>query len=65
MSNIDSGIIDPGKGTPPPDVIIPEEEPGTDDVGSDEIREPSNDVRPVEPDPEEGDRPVPSDIQHT
>lgn len=64
MSNIDDGPIDPGKGkTPPPDVIPPEDDPDVDHVGSDEIKEPADDIRPVEPDPEEGGRKVPGGIR--
>ncbi|BDA84542.1 hypothetical protein Sa4125_20840 [Aureimonas sp. SA4125] len=59
MSNIESNIIDPaGNGPPPPDVIPVIDDPGSDHVGSDDISEP-NDVPAIEPDPEEGGRPLP------
>lgn len=64
MSNIEPNIIDPGKSPPPPPgVIVPEIDPDGDLVGSDDIREPHNDIPPIEPDPEEGRRDLPN-IQH-
>ena len=59
MSNIESNITDPrGKGSPPPDLVPVIDDPSTDPAGSD-IREPLDEITPIEPDPEEGGRPNP------
>ena len=59
MSNIESNIIDPGGSVPPPDVVPVIDDPTSDQIGSDDIRDPLEDVSPIEPDPEEGGRPMP------
>jgi len=63
MSNIEPNIIDPTKGPPvsPPDSNpdLPGYLPG----GPDDIREPGSDAPPILPDPEEGGRPMPDDIE--
>ncbi|WP_182085105.1 hypothetical protein [Aureimonas sp. ME7] len=63
MSNIEeipgSGERDPS----PPDSLPPAVEPGRDIIQSDDIREPSDPAPPIEPDPQEGDRTIPDDIE--
>jgi hypothetical protein len=58
MSIIETNIIDPGKSGP-----VPEIDPDGDAIRSDEIREPIEDITPIEPDPEEGRRDLPN-IRH-
>ena len=58
MSNIETNIIDPGKSGP-----VPEIDPDGDAIRSEEIREPIEDITPIEPDPEEGRRDLPN-IRH-
>jgi len=60
VSNIEPGIIDPGKGKRPPDTV-PEIDPDHDDlVEPDDIREPDADVPVIAPDPEEGRKDIPN-----
>ncbi len=62
MSNIEPNIIDPARPPMPPDDMPPTIDPSDDElVDSDDIREPGNgDIRPIEPDPEEGGNRSPS-----
>ncbi|MEX6506212.1 hypothetical protein [Jiella sp. M17.18] len=62
MSNIDPGIIDPGKGGPPPRDIVPEIDPDdTDDLTEpDDIKEPGTGGPAIEPDPEERRKDLPN-----
>ena len=63
MSNIDPSIIDPGR-TPVPPPDLPIDDPAPDVVLPDDVREPGgDDLVPIEPDPEEGGRGYPGDIE--
>jgi len=63
MSNIEPNIIDPAKGPPVPPPDSNPDLPGYLPGGPDEVREPASDIPPIEPDPEEGGRRVPDDIE--
>lgn len=63
MSNIEPNIIDPAKGPPIPPPDSNPDLPGYDPVGPDDIHEPDDDMPPIEPDPEDGGRPLPGDIE--
>jgi len=55
MSDIQPNIIDPTGPKP-----VPETDPDGDAIRSDEIREPIEDIPPIEPDPEEGRHDLPN-----
>jgi len=63
MSNIEPNIVDPAKAPPIPAPDSNPDLPGYEPGGPDDIREPDGDVPPIEPDPEDGGRPVPGDIE--
>ena len=58
MSDIQPNIIDPRGPGPTPEI-----DPDDDAIRSDDIREPIEDIPPIEPDPEEGRRDLPN-IRH-